>query len=132
LHQSNRDFWEYFEQSTQDAPTAREKLVAFFEGLQDYVTSPACFGCPFINIASEYPETSNAGHQIALEHKQSVRARFNQLAIMAGASQPDMLANALLLLMDGAYIAARMYGPEPENPASNVSDAARQLIEAYC
>jgi len=132
LRQSNVDFWEYFEQSTQAAPTAREKLVAFFEALQEYVISPACYGCPFLNVATEYPETDYAGHQVALEHKQVVRARFNQLAKQAGARQPEALANALFLLMDGAYMAARMFGSAPGNPAADVAEAARQLIDAHC
>jgi len=132
LRQSDVDFWEYFEQSTQQAPTARGKLLAFFEALQEYVVSPACYGCPFLNVATEYPEADYAGHHIALEHKQTVRARFTQLAQQAGARQPEALANALFLLMDGAYMAARMFGIAPDNPAVAVAEAARQLIDAHC
>jgi AcrR family transcriptional regulator len=132
LRQSDKDFWEHFEQSTKDAPNAREKLLAFFEALQTYVTSPACYGCPFINLASEYPAAKYAGHQVALAHKQSVRARFYQLATEAGARQPEVLASTLLLLMDGAYVAARMYGASPSNPATQVAEAARQMIDAQC
>ena len=132
LRQSDEDFWGYFEQSTQDAPTAREKLQAFFVALQEYVVSPACYGCPFLNVATEYPETDYAGHQVALEHKQAVRARFNQLAKQANARQPKALANALFLLMDGAYMAARMFGSSPNSPADDVAEAARHLIDAYC
>jgi AcrR family transcriptional regulator len=130
LRESNEDFWSYFEQSTQDATTPRGKLLAFFSALQNYVVSPDCYGCPFINVAVEYPEAGYAGHQVALEHKQAVRDRFRQLAIEAGASQPEALANALFLLMDGAYMAARMFGASPDNPAANVSEAAQQLIVA--
>lgn len=132
LRQSDEEFWDYFEQSTKDAPTARAKLLAFFEALQQYVVSPVCYGCPFINVASEYPEVEYAGHQVALEHKQAVRARFTQLAKEAGARQPEVLANALLLLMDGAYMAARMYGASPSSPAVTVVEAARQVIDAHC
>lgn len=131
LRQSDEDFWSYFEQSTKDAPTAHAKLLAFFEALQQYVTSPACYGCPFINVASEFPEVEHVGHQVALAHKQSVRARFTQLAKEADARQPESLANALLLLMDGAYIAARMYGASSSNPAATVAEAARQIIDAH-
>jgi AcrR family transcriptional regulator len=130
LRESDRDFWDYFEQSTQSAPTAREKLVAFFQSLQDYATSPACYGCPFINIVSEFPEPDYPGHQIALEHKQTVRKRFADLSQEAGANLPHALANALLMLMDGAYIAARMYGSSSESPAANVAWVARQLIDS--
>jgi len=132
LRESNEEFWSYFEQSTKDAPTSRKKLLAFFEALQNYVVSPACYGCPFINIATEYPEVDYAGHQVAIEHKESVRSRFYLLTKEAGAHQPEVLANALLLLMDGAYIAARMFGASPSNPAANVAEAARKLIDAHC
>jgi AcrR family transcriptional regulator len=131
LRESDRDFWNYFEHSTEGALTARGKLLAFFETLQDYVLSPACYGCPFINVATEFPEPDYAGHQVALEHKQSVRARFLELARESGARQPEALADALLLLMDGAYIAARMYGATPASPAVHVANAARQLMDAH-
>lgn len=132
LRDSDEEFWQRFEQITKEAPTAREKLLAFFESLQNYVTSPACYGCPFINVATEYPEVEYAGHQVALEHKQSVGLRFTQLAREAGASQPESLANALHLLMDGAYVAARMYGATRQNPAASLAEAARVLIDAHC
>jgi AcrR family transcriptional regulator len=132
LEASNREFWEYFEQSVAAASGAGAKLLAFFESLQRYTTSPECYGCPFINVATEFPEAAYAGHQVALEHKQEVRKRFTALAQQAGARQPEALANTLLLLMDGAYMAARMYGPSPESPAASVAEAARQAVAAHC
>jgi AcrR family transcriptional regulator len=130
--QDSNGLWKYFEQITQAALTARGKLLAFFEALQEYALSPVCYGCPFLNIATEYPGTDYPGHQAAIDHKQAVRARFSQLANEAGASQPEALANALILLMDGAYMAARMFGSSPNSPAANLAEAARQVIEAQC
>lgn len=128
LEDSNETFWKNFEDITKDASTPRDKLLAFFESLQEYVKTPACYGCPFLNIATEYPETDYPGHKIALEHKQSVRARFHGLAKEAGANNPEVLADHLFLLMDGAYMAARMFGTK--NPASNLASAAETLIDA--
>jgi AcrR family transcriptional regulator len=130
LRQSDRDFWGYFEQSTRKAAGARAKLLAFFRSLQGYVTSPTCYGCPFLNAASEYPQADHPGHQVALEHKRAVRARFRKLAEDAGARRPQALADGLLLLMDGAYLAARMYGASPDNPGAGVAEAAKRLIDA--
>jgi AcrR family transcriptional regulator len=128
LKDSNDLFWNNFEEITKDALTAREKLLAFFESLQDYVTTPACYGCPFLNVATEYPEADYPGHQVALEHKQLVRERFRQLAKEAGAKKPNVLADQLFLLMDGAYMASRMFGAK--NPAAHLASAARILIDA--
>ena len=128
LRNSNEIFWENFEQITKNAATPHEKLLAFFESLQDYVNTPACYGCPFLNLATEYPETDHPGHQVALEHKQSVRERFRKLARDAGARDPEVLADQLFLLMDGAYMASRMFGMK--NPASHLASAAKSLIDA--
>ena len=128
LRESDELFWNNFEQIVQGSPTPREKLQAFFESLQDYVTTPACYGCPFLNVATEYPEKDYVGHQTALKHKQSVRARFHDLAKEAGAREPEVLADQLFLLMDGAYMASRMFGPK--NPASHLAEAARILIDS--
>lgn len=128
LKDSDELFWNGFEQITKDAPTARGKLLAFFESLQEYVNTPACYGCPFLNVATEYPEADHPGHQIAMEHKQSVRAKFRALAKEAGALEPNVLADQLFLLMDGAYMASRMFGAK--NPASHLASAAKTLIDA--
>ena len=128
LKDSDELFWHNFEEIVKDAVTPRDKLLAFFESLQGYVKIPACYGCPFLNVATEYPDADYAGHQIALEHKQSVRARFRGLAKEAGARNPEVLADQLFLLMDGAYMAARMFGTK--NPASHLASAAKVLIDA--
>ncbi|HET7143665.1 MAG TPA: TetR/AcrR family transcriptional regulator [Anaerolineales bacterium] len=128
LKDSNEVFWKNFEQITKDAPTPREKILAFFQALQDYVRTPVCYGCPFLNAATEYPETDYPGHQVALEHKQSVHARFRQLAKEAGAAKPEVLAGQLFLLMDGAYMSSRMFGTK--NPAAHVAEGARILIDS--
>ena len=128
LQHSDKVFWENFEEITKDAPASRDKLLAFFESLQEYVMTPACYGCPFLNVATEYPETDYPGHQVALQHKQSVRTRFRELAEDAGARDPEALADQLFLLMDGAYMASRMF--RAENPASHLASAAKTLIDA--
>jgi AcrR family transcriptional regulator len=127
LKDSDELFWRNFEEITKSAPGPRAKLLAFFESLQSYISTPACYGCPFLNVATEYPETDYPGHQVAIEHKQSVRARFRQLAKEAGARKPEVLADQLFLLMDGAYMASRMFGRK--NPASHLANAARILID---
>lgn len=132
LRDSDDVFWRSFEEVTRDAPTAREKLLAFFGSLGEYARSPACYGCPFLNVATEYPDPAYPGHQVALAHKGAVRVRFHQLAEEAGARQPAALADGLHLLMDGAFMAARMFGASPDNPAANVKWAAQQLIDAHC
>ena len=51
-----------------------------------------------------------------------------QLTQAAGAAQPQRLADHLLLLADGAMMAARLFGPD--NPAQGVATTAATLIDA--
>ena len=128
LKDSDEVFWKNFDAITKEAATPREKLLTFFQSLQEYVTTPACYGCPFLNVATEYPQLKYPGHEVAIDHKQSVHERFRQLAEEAGAKEPEVLAGQLFLLMDGAYMASRMFGAK--NPAAYLAEAARVLIEA--
>ena len=132
LRDSDRTFWEHFEANTAGAATAQDKLLAFFSGLQAYAMTPRCYGCPFLNVASEYPEAGHAVHTVALEHKRSVQERFRDLAEEAGAREPEQLAGTLMLLMDGAFMAARVFGASPDSPAAHVAEAAAQAIAAHC
>lgn len=130
LRDSDDLFWNGFEQITVASPTPREKLLAFFTALQEYVTSPACYGCPFLNAAAEYPDPDHPAHRVAVEHKRVVRDRFRQLASAAHLPRPDETAAALVLLMDGAYMTSRMFGTSTDNPSVHLASAARQLIDA--
>ncbi|MBZ0279230.1 MAG: TetR/AcrR family transcriptional regulator [Anaerolineae bacterium] len=129
LQDTNDKFWAWFNEATaqtEDQPVAQ--LIAFFKALEKLVTTPHCYGCPFLNAVVDFPDKNHPGHQVALEHKQAVRSRFRELAYHSGAQTPDILADQLLLLMDGAFMAVRMFGSS--NPASHVAQAAGVLIAA--
>jgi AcrR family transcriptional regulator len=128
LEERNRAFWRWFDQaiSQHDAPGAQ--LLALFRALAALVAQPACLGCPFLNVASEFPERDHPAHQVALAHKQAVCDRLANLARRAGARHPTRLAEQLLLLMDGAYMSTRLFGPG--RLASAVQAAAETLIAA--
>jgi hypothetical protein len=88
-----------------------------------------CLGCTFQAVASEFPDQDHPAHQVAIGHKQRVLKRLEQLACEARLRRPEVLAQQLLLLMDGAWVAARMFGPG--NHASSAEEAARDLIFAH-
>ena len=131
LRHSDKDFWMYFEQSIAEEDHPKEKIIAFFRFLENYTKSPSCYGCPFLNIVSEFPDPDYIGHQIAIEHKKSVANRFKVMAETLGVSELQSLANGLLLLMDGAYIAARLYRMDERNPVQNLVQNVVLLLDSY-
>lgn len=128
LRATNEQFWAWFDEATAGASDPRGKLLAFFQALEKLASTPTCYGCPFLNAVVDFPEHEHPGHVIAVEHKQAVRARFRELAQQTGVSQPGELADQLFLLMDGAFMAVRMFGTD--SPASKVAGAAQALIDA--
>jgi AcrR family transcriptional regulator len=129
LERANAEFWDWLEAEVATIAHPRAKLIGAFEATAALATSPRCLGCTFQAAASEFPELEHKGHQVALEHKRRALAFFAGLARDAGLRDPEGLAGQLLLLMDGAWVAARMFGPE--NHAGTVAAAARALIAAH-
>jgi len=128
LERANQQFWAWLEGASV-AAGPRAKLLAMFDAVGRLADSPQCLGCTFQGTAAEFPDPEHPGHRVALAHKQAVLARLRGLAEDAGLRAPADLAQQLLLLMDGAWVAARMFGPH--NPGVQVAAAARALIRAH-
>jgi AcrR family transcriptional regulator len=110
--------------------TPRAKLLAVFEWIADRAHAPACAGCAFQNSVAEFPDHDAPVHKAALANKITTHAAYLEQAQALGAADPRQLADQLLLLTDGAWAAARMWGPD--NPARSLVAAAAALIDAAC
>ena len=129
LEESNRQYWAWLDRELAGIDSPAERLLGMFTAIERLATSAHCLGCTFQGAAAEFPDRDHPGHRVALAHKHAVHDRIADLAQQAGLADPHMLADQLLLLMDGAWVAARMFGPS--NPAANVTAAARTLIDAH-
>jgi len=129
LERANHQLLEWIEGLIAPHADPRAALIAVFDGVAKLASSPECLGCAFVGAAAEFPEPEHPGHLVALEHKRAVAARLRELAGAAGARDPDELAEELLLVMDGAWSAARVFGPG--NHGRRAAEAARALIGAH-
>jgi AcrR family transcriptional regulator len=129
LRQANAEFTEWLESAMAAADDPEQKLVAALAATAKLATSARCLGCTFQAVASEFPDQDHPGHRVALEHKQRLLERLARIAREAGLREPEVLAQQLLLLMDGAWVAARMFGPA--NHAIAAEEAARALVVAH-
>jgi AcrR family transcriptional regulator len=127
LERSNELFWAWFDGVLGDG-APHEQLVHVFEALATFATNPACFGCMFQLAAADFPDPGHPANRIALAHKTTVIDRLRDLASQAGSPDPDALAGQLLLLMDGAFVASRMF--RRASPAAHVAEAARAIIKS--
>jgi len=81
------------------------KILAVFDAIADYVSLPEYRGCPFHNAAAEAP--AGEAQQLAIkEYRAWLRRSFLQLAADTGVSDSEALADALIVLYDGALATA--------------------------
>jgi AcrR family transcriptional regulator len=129
LRQYDRDFWTRFDQSVARHPgDARAQIVDFLEGIAKRVQKPGFRGCGMTNAAVEYPEDGHPARIVSEHNKIELRRRLRAMAADMGARAPDVLGDGLLLLIEGAYISAQLFGPD--GPARQVARNADLLIDA--
>jgi AcrR family transcriptional regulator len=71
---------------------------------------PGSRGCPITNAAIELPEPDHPGRVVIEGHKRGMRKRFAERCRAAGLKDADMLADQLVMLLDGAGVAMQTIG----------------------
>ncbi|MFD0686551.1 TetR/AcrR family transcriptional regulator [Actinomadura fibrosa] len=108
-------------------PDPRERLLATFDALGDWLATECGRGCSMVNACAELPDPGHPVHQVAAEQKAWVRDLYTRL-IGDGAigTPPDGLAEQLLILHEGAIIAFSVAGIQ--NATTLARTAADALI----
>jgi len=113
LARRDERFWSYFDASLAKHPgQPREQLLQFFRDLAVRASQPGYRGCPFVNIAVEFPDPTHPARRLVAQNKTQLMQRLLELATQAGARDAQALANGLALLIEGAYAASQTYDPE--------------------
>jgi AcrR family transcriptional regulator len=128
LRNANKQFWTWLETITANTSNPRERLEMAFDAIAKLASSPACMGCAFAHAAAEFPDIAHPGHAAALEHKNAVLTWLEREARNMNARDPKALCADLMMVIDGAWTAARMFGGG--NHAARAGQAARVLIAA--
>ncbi|WP_260617354.1 MULTISPECIES: TetR/AcrR family transcriptional regulator [Microbispora] len=105
-----------------------DRVTAVFGFLAEWFGTADFRGCSFINAFGELGPTSPPVAAAARAHKNGLRERLGTLAAEAGAADPDALADQLLLLVEGAIVAAAM--GTATGPAERARSAALALLSA--
>lgn len=128
LEASNDHYLAWLDAAVADMDDPADKLLGMLTAIGEFATSPACPGCTFQVAAAEFPDPSHPVHAVASANKAAVRDRFRRLASEAELTDPDSVADQLMLVMDGALAAARMLGPDSH--AKGTAPAARAIVES--
>jgi len=125
----NQRFWRWWDETLErHADTPSRQVRALLEGIGEQIASPQFRGCPFINLANEFPDRQHPGTAIACANKREMRERLRAIARALGARNPQRLGDQLALLINGAYGHAATLGPD--GLKRELIDTATVLIEA--
>lgn len=88
--------------------SATERLLSTFDALEEWMERENYRGCGFVNAAAEFPDADHPARVAVLEQKRWIRGYLTELAIEAGAEDPEDLAGRLLILHEGATVACSL------------------------
>src|SRR4051812_6736224 len=111
LRDYDGEFWVRFEQSAAKHPKdPKAQILDYIGGLGERAQRPDYRGCGLSNAALEYPAHDNPARQVAEDHKRRLRVRLAEMARGMDAKQPEVLADGLLLLIEGIFVTGQLFG----------------------
>jgi AcrR family transcriptional regulator len=129
LDSRDEEFWTQWE-ATAELHTGRprEELLAQVKWISRYISGEDSRGCTFLNAAAEFPDPAHAVRDKVVRNKQRLRRRLLSLCMAAGAKDAPLLADQLVLMIDGAFAGSEALGKN--GPAKTLLRAAQAAIDA--
>jgi AcrR family transcriptional regulator len=107
----------------------RKQLAAWLQYVGDNITNPQSRGCALANAAVELPEKHHPARCVIEKHKQGKRQQLALLCKAAGAKKPELLADELFLLIEGAWVCAQSLGAK--GPAARLVRLGETIIDSH-
>ena len=105
------------------------RVLAFFDGLDEWLNSDSFNGCTFINASAEYPQSDCPIHRACAAHKERVLDTMESLLSDMPLGDARQVAREVGLLAEGAIVNAHTAG---DLGAARVAKAAtRRLLASY-
>jgi AcrR family transcriptional regulator len=127
LAAEKHDIWSAIEAAHPDDP--RAQLQAWLVEAAVHVTDPTSRGCALANAAVELPEKGHPARCVIEQCKQDSRQNLVALCQRAGAERPELLADQLFMLLEGALVCTQSTGHA--GPACNFVEAGRAIVAAH-
>jgi hypothetical protein len=105
-----------------------KQLRAHFASLAEFIASPNFRGCAFLNAATAFADEQHPARRVAKSSKEELARRMIELTRAIGARQPEVLANQLCLVVDGAFASGQTVGKN--GPSMHIESTADALINA--
>jgi AcrR family transcriptional regulator len=120
----NWEWWDRIEKQHPDDP--RALLEALLSEIARRIGGPAYRGCPFLNLATEFPDDNHRGRVAARANKRELRARLATIVAKLGVGDPNRVASQMAMLINGAYATGIV--AKPADLRRDLIDAAMKLL----
>ena len=124
LENRDRALWDYLSHPT-PPKDLREALTKF----ERMANQPEVIGCPFLRIASEYPDTAHPFHRRAIEHQDKILNYLIDL-LKPFAIDKKAAAAGILSVIDGALSTRMLYGASKEIPLLSSAEAVLKSFQS--
>jgi AcrR family transcriptional regulator len=130
LRAQAEEYWRWWDETiAQHAGNPRRQAEALFDAYAPHTRDRCPRGCALANAAVEISNDDGALNEIVRDYKAEVRRRLRRLAREMRARDPNLLGDALMLLMEGGF-ASRLASKSDTGPLAAAAAAARALIDA--
>ena len=102
--------WDRLSAAHRGEPKA--ELRAWWQEMVSHAADGGTRGCALANAAVELPEKEHPARCVIEQYKTAQRHRLAKLCASAELAEPEMLADELFLLLEGARVAAQSMGLE--------------------
>ena len=104
-----------------------DPVLATFDAIAEWVTSPGYRGCAFINSLAETSGIDDIHRMIITAHKRDLVEHLAQLAARDHPHAPSWLPAALAVIVDGAIVQCTVFAST--DPLDAARSAVHQLLE---
>lgn len=126
--EQDRDFWAWWDRiEARHANDPQACLEALLAGFGKRLNHPLFRGCPFLNLASEFPTAAHPARIEARTNKHEMHARIADILKRMGTQDPDRIAGQISMLINGALVLALTVGPS--DLAQDLAAAGLQLTK---
>lgn len=107
---------------------ARAQLLAWIAAVENWLATSGERGCLYANSLAELPEYEHPARAVIKEHQARQRDRLADLLLKASISSPEMIADELFFIAEGAKVSA--HGNGMEHVAARFGRVARGVFAA--
>jgi len=102
-------------------------ILAWLKDMGQLMIRPESRGCPMVNAAVELPDPDHPGRKVIEQHKSAMRDRLATACRKAGLAHPELLADQIHMLVEGAGVCLQSVGPD--GPSHRLVRIVESLLE---